>query len=556
MVMNIISISFKLLGALGLFMYGMQLSSDGIQRAAGDRLQGTINFMTRNRFFAVMTGITVTVLVQSSSATSVMVVAFVNAGLLTLIQSIGVMMGAHIGTTLTGWIIAAVGAQKFSIALIAVPLFGIGYFMSLMKKRGDAFVSYGEGLMGFALIFLGLDFLAKAIPDPSGDALLFLQDFSDKGWIAILVCVAVGLVFTMLINASSATIAIVIGLAAKGILTFDMAAALVLGSNVGTTFDAFLVSLGANTNGKRAAWAHIMINVVGTCLTLLYFHPFITLVEFLTPGVYSAATAGAHIAMFHTLFNVVNTVIFLPLLPRYAAILTRIIKAKPGEEERATLVYRPTPLLGTPELNIAKARADIAELARVAEELLARFHEELAAKREWESETMDWFARHREYASSLREGISRFLLEIAQQDIVEKTRDNIGIQLGMITDFDAIASSCQSMACMLEKSARKKIEFSEELRGQLDPFTELALEFLSFVTSKIGKPLGAAELSLAVGYETRVDACRSGLKKLARKRIKTGSDVRAELQFIDLIRHIEKIGDNAYSVAVALREMK
>ena len=556
MIANVIFISFKILGALGLFMYGMQLSSDGIQRAAGDRLQGTVNFMTKNRFFAVFTGIIVTILVQSSSATSVMVVAFVNAGLLNLVQSVGVMMGAHIGTTLTGWIIAAVGAQKFSIAIIAVPLFGVGYFMSLMKKRGDAFVSYGEGLMGFALIFLGLEFLAKAIPDPSGDALLFLRDFSDKGWIAILGCVAVGLVFTMLINASSATIAIVIGLASKGILTFDMAAALVLGSNIGTTFDAFLVSLGANTNGKRAAWAHIMINVVGTCLTLLYFHPFIALVDLITPGAYSAATAGAHIAMFLTLFNVVNTAIFLPLIPQYAAILSRVIKETPGEMERSRLVYRPTPLLVTPELNIAKARADIAELARVAEGLLERFHEELSTKREWSPETMDWFARHREYASSLREGISGFLLEIAQQDIAEKTRDNIGTQLRMVSDFDGIAASCLSMACMQEKAARKKLMFSEELLGQLAPFTELAQEFLGFVTSKISHPLGEAELVLAVEYESRVDGCRAGLKKIARKRITQGADVKTELQFIDLIRHIEKIGDNAYSVAVSLREMK
>ncbi|HPS42945.1 MAG TPA: Na/Pi cotransporter family protein [Treponemataceae bacterium] len=556
MIANVIFISFKILGALGLFMYGMQLSSDGIQRAAGDRLQGTVNFMTKNRFFAVFTGIIVTILVQSSSATSVMVVAFVNAGLLTLVQSVGVMMGAHIGTTLTGWIIAAVGAQKFSIAIVAVPLFGVGYFMSLMKKRGDAFVSYGEGLMGFALIFLGLEFLANAIPDPSGDALLFLRDFSDKGWLAIFVCVAVGLVFTMLINASSATIAIVIGLASKGILTFDMAAALVLGSNVGTTFDAFLVSLGANTNGKRAAWAHIMINVVGTCLTLLYFHPFVALVDLITPGAYSAATAGAHIAMFHTMFNVVNTAIFLPLIPQYAAILSRVIKETPGEEERSRLVYRPTPLLGTPELNIAKARADIAELARVAEGLLERFREELSQKREWSTETMDWFARHREYASSLREGISGFLLEIAQQDIAEKTRDNIGTQLRMVSDFDGIAASCLSMACMQEKAARKKLAFGEELLGQLEPFTELAQEFLGFVTSKISHPLGEAELALAVEYESRVDGCRSGLKKIARKRITQGADVKTELQFIDLIRHIEKIGDNAYAVAVALREMK
>jgi phosphate:Na+ symporter len=162
-------------------MYGMQLSSNGIQRAAGDKLQGTVNFMTKNRLFAVFTGMLITVLIQSSSATTVMVVSFVNAGLLTLFQAIGVIMGANIGTTLTGWIIAAVGIQKFSIALLAVPLFGVGFFMSLMKKNGDAFVSYGEGFMGFAMIFLGLEYLSKAIPDPSGDALLFLAEFANKG---------------------------------------------------------------------------------------------------------------------------------------------------------------------------------------------------------------------------------------------------------------------------------------------------------------------------------------------------------------------------------------
>ncbi|HQL33542.1 MAG TPA: Na/Pi symporter, partial [Treponemataceae bacterium] len=284
MLWSIIVIVFKLLGALGLFMFGMELSSTGIQRAAGDRLQGTVNFMTRNRFVAVFTGVLVTVVIQSSSATTVMVVSFVNAGLLNLVQAIGVIMGANIGTTLTGWIIAAVGVQKFSIAAIAVPLFGLGFFMSLMKQKGDTVVSYGEGLMGFAMIFLGLEYLAKAIPDPSPDALLFLKNFADKGWFAILVCVLVGTVFTMLINASSATIAIVIGLSAKGILSFEMAAAITLGANIGTTFDSFLVSLGTNTNAKRAAWAHILFNVIGTVWVVVVLRPFITLVDWITPG--------------------------------------------------------------------------------------------------------------------------------------------------------------------------------------------------------------------------------------------------------------------------------
>lgn len=556
MVLDIVFICFKLLGALGLFMYGMQLSSDGIQRAAGDKLQGTVNFMTKNRFFAVFTGVLVTVLIQSSSATTVMVVSFVNAGLLTLFQAIGVIMGANIGTTLTGWIIAAVGVQKFSIALIAVPLFGVGFFMSLMKKKGDAFVSYGEGLMGFALIFLGLEYLAKAIPDPSGDALLFLAEFSNKGWLAIIVCVLVGMVFTMLINASSATLAIVIGLASKGIINFEMAAAITLGANIGTTFDSFLVSLGANTNAKRAAWAHIMFNVIGTVWVVVVLRPFIQLVDWITPGEINPSTAGAHIAMMHTMFNLANTVVLLPFVKQYAGLLERIIKPKPGEEDFAKLQYRPATLLASPELNIAQARSELAELACVAESLFTRLRTELADVNGWTPERVEYYERYSVYANSMQEGLSKFLLEIARQDISDKTRDNIGLLLRMVNDFESVCYGCASMASMQEKGARKKVVFAEEEIQQLEPFTALAHDFLIFVKSKIDKPLSEADLALAVDYENRVDACRAELKKLARRRIKKGSDVKAELQFIDLIRHVEKIGDNAYSVAVTLREMR
>lgn len=556
MVFDIVLICFKLLGALGLFMYGMQLSSDGIQRAAGDRLQGTVNFMTKNRFFAVITGALVTVLIQSSSATTVMVVSFVNAGLLNLFQAIGVIMGANIGTTLTGWIIAAVGVQKFSIALLAVPIFGIGFFMSLAKKRGDSFVSYGEGLMGFALIFLGLEYLSKAIPDPSGDALLFLKDFANKGWLAIILCVLVGTVFTMLINASSATLAIVIGLAAKGILNFEMAAAITLGANIGTTFDSFLVSLGANTNAKRAAWAHILFNIIGTVWVAVVLRPFISFVDFVTPGPITAQSAGTHIAMMHTMFNIANTVVLLPFVRQYGDLLARFIKPKKGEDEAAKLEYHATPLLESPELNMAKARLDVAELSRVSEGLFTKFREELTGKRVWDDDTMQYFTRYCRYSSSMQEGISRFLLEVAQQDIAEKTRDNIGVLLRLVTDFDNVSGCCMTLASMQERARRKKLEFSETEIELLEPYTALVAEFLLFVRSRIDKPLSEADLALAVDFENRVDASRSELKKLARKRIKSGADVKVELQFIDLIRHVEKIGDHAYSIAVTLREMR
>lgn len=556
MVFGIVSICFKLLGALGLFMYGMQLSSDGIQRAAGDRLQGTVNFMTKNRFFAVFTGVLVTVLLQSSSATTVMVVSFVNAGLLNLIQAIGVIMGANIGTTLTGWIIAAVGVQKFSISIIAVPLFGVGFFMSLMKKKGDSFVSYGEGLMGFALIFLGLDFLAKAIPDPSPDALLFLQNFSNKGALAIWTCVLVGVVFTMLINASSATIAIVIGLAAKGIITFEMAAAITLGSNIGTTFDSFLVSLGANTNAKRASWAHILFNVIGTLWVLVVFKPFLALVDWITPGEISAATAGTHIAMLHTIFNVANTIVLLPLVKQYAALMTRFIKARPGEDEFARLSYKPGPLLESPELNIAKARADIAELSRVSELLYVRLRRDLADNEAWTEENLEYYRRYSEYAASIKDGVSRYLIEIAHQDISEKSRDNISVMLRVVNEFENAARSCSNMADIQAKAIRKKLFFSEDEMHLLEPYTLLVEEFLAFVHSKIGGPLSDADLAVATDFENRVDASRADLKKVARKRIKAGSDIKTELGFIDLVRRIEKIGDCAYAIAEGLCEMK
>lgn len=556
MILNIAIICCKLFGALGLFMYGMQLASDGIQRAAGDRLQGTVNFMTKNRFFAVITGALVTVLIQSSSATTVMVVSFVNAGLLNLFQAIGVIMGANIGTTLTGWIIAAVGIQKFSLALMAIPIFGLGFFMSLAKKKGESFVSYGEGLMGFSLIFLGLEYLAKAIPDPSADALLFLQNFAGKGWLTLLLCVLAGSIFTMLINASSATLAIVIGLSAKGIISFEMAAAITLGANIGTTFDSFLVSLGTNTNAKRAAWAHILFNVTGTIWVVIVLKPFIAFVDIITPGPITNETAGAHIAMMHTMFNLANTVVLLPFVRQYANLLTRFIKSKNDEERIIKLEYKPSVLLESPELNMTKAKHDIAELSQTSKKMFISFHDEMTEKGEWNEETLQYFENYTKYSASLNEGISKFLLDIAQQDITEKTRDKIGIFLRIVTDFYNISDVCFTLAKKQQRAKKKNLSFKESELKLLEPYLALVSDFLSFVTIRIDKPISIEDLALAADYEKRVDESRQELKKLARKRIKGGADVKIELQFIDLIRHVEKIGDYAYSIAEALREIR
>jgi phosphate:Na+ symporter len=555
---QILLIAFELAGALALFMFGMQLSSDGFQRAAGDRLQHTVNLMTKNSVIAVFTGVLVTVLVQSSSATTVMVVSFVNAGLLTLFQAIGVIMGANIGTTLTGWIVAAVGVKKFSIVALAVPLFGVGYFLSLIKdkKKGEVFKGYGEGIMGFALIFLGLEFMAKAIPDPSAEALLFLKDFADKGWIAILACVAVGVVFTMLINASSATIAIVIGLAAKGVINFEMAAAITLGANIGTTFDSFLVSLGANVNAKRAAWAHILFNVIGTVWVIIAFKPFIAMVDWITPGAITTETAGAHIAMMHTLFNTANTIVLLPFVKQYAALVTKLIAEKPGAEQAMPKSYTAPELLLSPELNIVRARKEIGDLAELAGGMFSRFRETATVPKTDRAAETAYTRAGEEYADAVQDGLIRYLLEIAQQDINERTRQNIAVMLRVVNELESVTDGCFSLALILERVERKDLKLDKDELKNLAPYALLVDDFLRFVRAKIGLPLGDDELATAADFENRIDGYRDELKRLARKRLKTGAEVRSELLFIDLVRHIEKIGDNAFTIAEALREMK
>ncbi|MCE1207581.1 MAG: Na/Pi cotransporter family protein [Spirochaetia bacterium] len=550
----ILSMILQLIGGLAMFMYGMELTSEGIQRAAGERLQKTLNFMTKNSIMAVLTGTLVTIAVQSSSATTVMLITFVNAGLLSLTQGIGVIMGANIGTTLTGWIIAAVGIAKFSIAALAVPIFGIGFFMSITKKKSEAFKSYGNALMGLAFIFLGLGFISTAIPKPSADVLLFLQNFSDKGYLAILLSVLAGTVFTILVHASSATMAVVISLAAQGILDFNIAAALTLGANIGTTVDAFLASIsaGANANAKRAAWAHILFNVFGTVWVVIIFKPFIGLVQWLVPGELGPDTVGIHIAMLHTLFNSLNTLVMLPFVRQFASLLERLIKEKPEEAERRA-IYLPQQLMATPELSLLHARKEIADMAGLAGTMFQRIRSDIRKEPDDFESEIEWFTAKENYADMMHEELSRFLLQITTQEISDTTRNRVGLKLRIISELESMTDECLSIAYLLKKKHAKQLEFEESSLAALVPFSEMVDQFLRFVSEKLGTGMTEIELGIASEMEDKIDAFKKHLKKMARKRLKAGADVKAELLYIDLIRHVEKVGDCSYAIAAELR---
>ncbi|MCE5256701.1 MAG: Na/Pi cotransporter family protein [Spirochaetaceae bacterium] len=552
--MQIATMLLQIFGGLAIFMYGMELTSDGIQRAAGERFQNALNFMTKNRVMAVLSGAVVTVVVQSSSATSVMVINFVNAGLLSLTQGIGVIMGANIGTTLTGWIIAAVGVAQFSISSLAVPIFGLGFFMSIWKKRSDSFRSYGKAFMGIACIFLGLSFIQNSIPKPSPDMLMILQDFSSRGFIAVLVAVLVGAVFTMLINASSATIAIVIAMASQGIIDFRMAGALVLGANIGTTMDAFIASLSpsAGTNARRTAWAHILFNVIGTVWVLILYDPFCALVDWLVPGPITPQSIGVHIAMFHTVFNTANTIVMLPLLNQYAALLKKLVKERPGEAELHA-VYLPQPMMDTPELSLIHARKEISDMAGIARSMFNR------VKSDFESEPVDfeaeleWFQAKENYVDMMNEELSKFLIQITKNDLTERTRNRVGNQLRIITELETMTDECLSIAFILKKKRSKRLVFEKGSFEALKPFSGLVDEFMIFVSDKLSVGMTEIELGKASEMEDKIDAFKKNLKKMSRNRISGGADVKSELLYIDLIRHVEKIGDCAYAVAEELR---
>jgi phosphate:Na+ symporter len=416
-----------ILGGLGIFLFGMRVMSEGIQKVAGEGMRRIMATMTQNRFFGLATGLLVTCLVQSSSATTVMVVSFVNAQLLTLVESIGVIMGANLGTTLTGWIIATIG--KFSLSKIALPIIGIGLPLVFMSK--PKFKHTGEFLVGFGLLFFGLSELKNAVPDVKsllkssdpGDQLLvqdiqgFIEQLNSYGFGSVIIFLIIGVFLTILVQSSSAAMGITIIVAINGWINFEIAAAIVLGENIGTTVTAWLASLGANINAKRAARAHFIFNIAGVCWMLLLFYPFIGMLDQIMPGaIYTedvtqveavayledndfagepteADLAKArkaivdkniplHLSLFHTLFNLANIALLIGFAPHLSRLVERLVKPKthdgaaPKPGSLASLHYEGSGVLPkTGELNLALVEAEIDRLAAITRYMFEGFVE-------------------------------------------------------------------------------------------------------------------------------------------------------------------------------------
>jgi phosphate:Na+ symporter len=554
--MKIVAIILQILGSLGFLLYGMKLMSSGIQKSAGQTLHRSLGFMTNNRVMAVLTGTLVTLIIQSSSASTVMVVSFVNAGLLTLTQAIGVIFGANIGTTGTAWIVSLIGF-KFNIAAFAIPAFGIGFLLTVIKRIH--LENIGEALMGFGLLFLGLEWLSEAIPDLNSDSLqLFLTQFSGTGIKTLIIGVLVGTVITAIINSSSAVTAIIITMAFNGLLTFEFAAALTLGSNIGTTTDAPLASIGASANARRAAFVHVMFNVSGTIIACFFFNPLLLLVDFLTPGTVEQSI-GTHIAMFHTVFNVLSTIVFLPFVKQIAFLTQKIIKDKKAQDIPDTyhLEFISVPLKDSAEAHIIRVEKEIADMTMLANAMFKMLKQGFSNLNQgFISENMGKFEKQEDYADQMKEEISKYLLQCSELPVNERTKNNIPVLINIVNEIENMTDDCFTIALLLKRIIEKGLVFEKEDFERLLPYADITQQFLDFIYTNINRHLSAEALHKAEDFEKQIDTLRKELKKVARKRLKNGTNVKTELLYIDLVRKIENIGDSAFSISEGLAQIQ
>ena len=570
---SVLSISFNILGSLGVFLFGMKIMSEGIQKVAGNRLRQILAYMTQNRFMGVLTGFITTCLVQSSSATTVMVVSFVNAGLLTLVQSIGIIMGANIGTTITAWLIALVGF-KFKITSIALPAIGIGLpliFSKITKKK-----NIGEIFVGFGLLFLGLKFLKESIPaiDPKNppEFLNFIESFSfaDLGMFSVFIFIFIGVLLTFILQSSSAAMTITITMSFAGWIGYQEAAALVLGENIGTTITAYIASLGANYHAKRTARAHMIFNVFGVLWMILAFSLFIPMIDYIVPGdpYFSEEQIDAdtgklentfpylpgHLAMFHTLFNIINVLLLIWFVPQIASIVRRMIP--PKEEEREveySLEYFSTNIQPTPEIAILEAKKEVLKMSDTVDDFFCKSKsifdgqsDQISIEKARKIETL---------TDQMQEQISNYLAECTKYELSARSAKDASDMIRIVNELESIGDSTLNLFLINEKLDKKSIppEMREQILELFDKVNEFIAWNRSFIIDDMRK-MTAEDLKKSIQYENEIDELRNIFIDSSSRRLTGDSNSKTELIFIDIVKHLEHIGDFALNISQALED--
>lgn len=548
---------FGLVGGLGLFLFGMKIMSEGLQKVAGDRMRKILGALTNNRVVGTLVGLAVTAIIQSSSATTVMVVGFVNAGLMSLVQSIGVILGANIGTTVTAQLIA------FKITKYALPAIGLGAGLKLFASSRK-WVYIGEILLGFGILFFGLQIMEQSFAP-----LKTSQEFRDIFLMVgdhPLLGVLIGALLTMLVQSSSATIGITIALACTGLISFQASVALVLGENIGTTITANLAAIGTNLAARRTAFAHFLFNFLGVAYMLILMPVFIKFVNSMTPGdadfiiqtqQQASILGGAigdkpyiarHIANVHSMFNIVNTIIFLPIVGLLAKLTTVIIRGK-DEEMEFHLKYIDNRVLNTPPIALGQAKAETRRMGTLA---LENLEETLLFLKDGNEKRIPVLEQKEELIDLLQKEIINFMVALSQKSISSDTSREIASMMHMVNDLERVGDHCENLWRLGHKKNIQKAGFSDTGEIELVQIGESTRDFLEFVLAGLARE-DKTILEKARHMEDNVDLLEETMRNNHISRLNTGEcSVMPGLVFIDMLHNFEKIGDHTYNVAQAV----
>ena len=571
-----------LLGSVCLFLYGMKIMSEGLQKTAGSRLRSILAWMTKNRFLAVVTGVVITALIQSSSASVSMVVSFVNAGLMPLEQSLAVSFGAALGTTFTEWIIAIFGF-KVKMSAFLLPLLAFAVPMLFIKRNN--YKNIGELLIGFAFLFMGLDAISANVPDLSQSPEIFssLQQYTSMGFWSILIFTLVGWIVTMLIQSSAATFAIVLIMAAKGWISFDIACAMVLGASIGTSITPLLASLGGNAEAKKAALGHALFNLFGAVWLLAVFKPFVSMVTWVTTDVfglgdplalYNNVKAGADSAtlvkeqvamsigmtMFHTIFKLCNLLIMIWFTKLYVKLLNVIIKSKKKEDEEFQLKYIQGGLMSASELNIDQAQREIVVFATRVERMLGMVKELVHTKTGTPefNKILSRIQKYEDITDRMEFEIGSYLNKVLDGRLSSQAKARVASLLSIISELESIGDSCNNIAKALVRKEEADAHFNEYNYKNIDEMLKLVSEAMTNMLAVISDidNVTAEDLMRSYNKEREINnfrnACRTeNIENVNQKKY----PYKAGIFYMDIVCEAEKLGDFIVTSCAAVRRL-
>lgn len=545
-----------LIGALGMFIFGMKIMSEGLQKAAGSRLRNMLASITSNRFKGVLTGFGITSVVQSSSVTTVMTVSFVNAGLMTLKQSVGVLMGANIGTTLTAWLILFFGF-KVDISAYALVLIAIGAPMLFFSK--GSIKIWASVIIGFALLFMGLGFLKESVPELGVDSALvqFFIQYKDAGFFSTILFVGLGTLVTVIIQSSSAAMALTMAMVGGGVLPFEVAAAMILGENIGTTITAQLAALIGNVHAKRAARVHAFFNLIGVIWCVFVFHWFLQLIGFFIKGdpFTDPEAANLGLAVFHSAFNIANVILLIWFVPKLVLLAEKSVRSKGFADEEFHLDYIGTGMMGTPDLSILEAKKEVAKFgsitARMSSFIQTLLVEQNKKKR---IKLHDKIAKYEEITDRVEIEVANYLAKVSSGDMTEQTAHRIRSMNSIVNDLERIGDIFYQMAKTIERKDDLKIYFLPGQRQSLQEMFKLVDKaFIIMVNNLENAWDGGISIDPAIDAERAINSKRDEMRK---EHLENMSDETFNMEsgmiFNNLFSSCEKVGDHIINVSEAV----